>query len=154
MRHLLGILMLALLSTAPLAFAQEDAAPKDDPTRPDDAAWTEDCPPDMMCAYDAGNGSAEPGQPLGPDDCIECSTPPKEDGGATCMDGADPGETCDPNVHYMDAPARGPADGSCENCRGETAVESDAAKAVPGAAVALGIIASACAALLVLPRRG
>ena len=79
---LLG-LTLALL---PAALAQAE-----DPARPDDAAWVEDCPPDMMCAASANETAGEepthgdcgaevcaydsPGA-LGPSDCIECMQPP------------------------------------------------------------------------------
>ncbi|HUR68826.1 MAG TPA: hypothetical protein VM370_06225 [Candidatus Thermoplasmatota archaeon] len=188
MRTLLALLTLSLL-TLPLAFAQEDNStrPPDgsaDPSSPsqaagDDAAWVDDCPPDMMCAAGANDTDEHPDgrpdvcdadvdcaggtNPYGSPDCIECTGGPV-DAGSDCMDGADDNETCRDDVYYLGGepePARGPADGSCENCRGdvvepETAgAASDAAaeKSVPAPAVALVILAGA-AALVLSARRG
>ena len=191
MRTLLRFLMLALLTVAPLAAAQEETKPDESPERPDDAAWVEDCPPDMMCAASepqaygdedciacsgpADQGGAEPGQALGPEDCIECMRPPADEG--TCMDGAEPeencragrdcasassGGACGDDVQDLGGPTRGPADGSCENCRGEEAepisarvpeTQSAARSNVPAPTVAVAILALAAMAILVLPRR-
>lgn len=64
-RTALPLVLLGLtLASLPLASAQEGD------TRPDDAAWVDDCPPDMMCAADTGN----PGT-LGPEGCIDCMQP-------------------------------------------------------------------------------
>jgi hypothetical protein len=64
-RTALSVALLGLtLASLPLALAQEGNA-----TRPDDAAWVDDCPPDMMCA------AADP-QPYGADGCIECTGGP------------------------------------------------------------------------------
>lgn len=89
MRTLLIALTLALLAT-PLALAQENAEKNETPDRPDDAAWVEDCPPDMMCAA----GSEDP-QPYGDEGCIECSGPVDgpSDENAT-YDGNCGGEVC------------------------------------------------------------
>ena len=152
MRTAILTLMLALVATlAPLAAAQDDVK-EEEPTRPDDAAWVEDCPPDMMCAAGAddpqaygdedciecsgpvdegstqNDGGAEPGQALGPEDCIECMQPPREEtNGETCMDGAQEGEDCRDDVQYLgpapEEPTRGPSDGSCEYCRGDDGEE-------------------------------
>ena len=179
-----------LLALAPTALAQEGEEKPSDDARPDDAAWVEDCPPDMMCAAGAedenatygdcgaevcayggedciecsgpsDSGGAEPGQALGPDDCIDCMRPPADDSAHTCMDGQQEGETCRDDVQYLDGgePTRGPADGSCENCRGEEAepisAPAEAAEnKVPAPAVALVIVASAMAlAVLLVARR-
>lgn len=152
MRTMLALLALLALAS-PLAAAQDatDEKKEDGPARPEDAAWVEDCPPDMMCAYagesaegenatygDCGGEvcASDAGEPVphGPEDCIECSAPPRDDG-VTCMDGAQEGEACLDDVQYLDGgaePARGPADGSCESCRGEDlAAESAETNAVP-----------------------
>lgn len=118
-----GLAMLAALAmTAPLAAAQDDVKTNESDTRPDDAAWTEDCPPDMMCAF--GGTEDNP--------CIECSGPvddgasePKDDEyvrdpsceycrgaeandtASNCMDGEQEGETCRDDVYYFGG---GPAD--------------------------------------------
>jgi hypothetical protein len=133
----------------------------------------------IECSGPVDDGGAEPGR-LGPDDCIECMRPPANEG--TCMDGQQENETCRPqrdcvasgssadacgdDVQYLDGgapePTRGPADGSCEYCRGDEVqpdaeshapVVEGAPAAVPAPAVALGILALAGVALLALPRR-
>lgn len=151
MRAILALLSLFVLAS-PLAVAQDaEEKPQSDPERPDDAAWS-DCPPDMMCAYDAD----EP-RPYGNESCIECSSPPP----SNCMDGAQEGEVCDGDVTYLDG--RGPTD--CENCRGDAGeqdpitshapadgdvtAESADKNAVPFAQLALVIAALAGAVLLV-----
>lgn len=160
MRTTLALLTLALLTAAPLAFAQEEPATDKNETRPDDAAWVEDCPPDMMCAADAGDepsgdeptrgpadGSCEncrgDEEPVlyGNDGCIDCSGPINSHSNATCMDGADPGEACDPDVQYLGGP------------QPETTADETTRNAVPAPAVAAAILALAGAAALVLPRR-
>lgn len=156
MRTLLIALTLALLAT-PLALAQENTEKNETETsdRPDDAAWVEDCPPDMMCAAGADDPQAygdegciecsgpvdgpsdenatddgeERPQQLGPDGCIDCMGP--VDNGSTCMDGEQENETCRDDVYYMDGPSRGPEDGSCENCRGDEATPPDAESHTP-----------------------
>lgn len=60
-------LLALLLALLPSAVADEGA-------RPDDAAWVEDCPPDMMCA---AGGEDAPGA-LGPEGCIDCMAPPAD----------------------------------------------------------------------------
>lgn len=205
MRALLIALTLALLAT-PLALAQENTEKNETSDRPDDAAWVDDCPPDMMCAAgsedpqpygdegciecsgpvdgpadeNATDDGEERPQQLGPDGCIDCMGP--VDGGSNCMDGQQETETCRDDVYYMDGPTRGPADGSCEYCRGDasddasspsqaaggdeatppdaeshtppldTASEDQKAANVPAPAVALAILALAGVALLALPR--
>lgn len=148
MRNQLLMLTLATLTLAPLALAQETNG-----TRPDDAAWVDDCPPDMMCAA----GADEP-HAYGPEGCIECSGPAPA--GETCMDGAQGNETCDPDVYYLGGPTRGPEDGSCENCRGDAAEpvttsagsEAEPAKSVPAAGALLAGVAIACAVFLAAKR--
>lgn len=174
MRRLLLCLTLALLA-APLAAAQEDTT---DPARPDDAAWVEDCPPDHMCAANDGDsdtkrpddggceaegcvykGDSDEPIPFGPEGCIECSGPAPSGGSGTCMDGADAGEECQPDVQYLGGPTRGPSDGSCENCRGPTAsddggevtIASAGAANAPAPAIAAGIVFLAAVAMLALP---
>ena len=101
---LLGLLLLS----APLALAQKDDDASGEAARPDDAAWVDDCPPDMMCAMrgaddkagdEAADGSADGDKPtydgdcggevcayqgepgtLGPDGCIDCMQPPAGSG--------------------------------------------------------------------------
>lgn len=118
--------MMTLLLAAPHAVAQD--AKEENPEDPDNKAWVDDCPPDMMCAM---NGSDEPTHSgdcggevcaYGDGECIECSKgleEPVSDDGSTCMDGEQEGESCRDDVQYMAPPSRGPADGSCENCRGD-----------------------------------
>ena len=192
MRSLLPLALLAAaLAALPLAAAQEGNE-TDGSADPDDKAWVEDCPPDMMCAY-SGGGAEEPrkdGEPAddgrvykgedrptydgdcggevcayGDPDCIECSGP--VDSGSTCMDGAQENETCRDDVQYIGGPSRGPADGSCEFCRGgtdagapadpvpapaETAGSGAAARQVPGLALA-GTLGALAAAGVLLRRR-
>lgn len=85
-RTALPLALLGLtLAFLPAALAQEDNA-----TRPDDAAWVDDCPPDMMCAAGSDDGTpsvpcpegetcadkaAAGGNPYGAPGCIECSGP-------------------------------------------------------------------------------
>lgn len=135
MRALLATL-LALLAFAPLAMAVDNDT-TDASDRPDDAAWVEDCPPDMMCAY-------------GSEDCIECTRGPADgscencrgdnvtDG--TCMDGADAGEACDPDVQYLDGRAGPPESDPRAN---------DTVREVPGAGFALVVAGLALAIFLV-----
>jgi hypothetical protein len=57
------------------------------------------------------------------------------------MDGVQGNETCDGNLYYMSGPSRGPADGSCEHCRGDainattTSAKEEPARSVPGLGV-------------------
>jgi len=159
--------VLALLAAAPVALAQQAS---DNSTRPDDAAWVEDCPPDMLCAAGApeeGNATAEPTRgpadgscencrgdanetPIlyGSDGCIECSGPAPT-GGDTCMDGASPAEQCDPDVQYLGGSP--PATDSSH----APVVESDGGdeKAVPAPAVAVLIVGAGVAMVLLGRRR-
>lgn len=74
------IALAALLAVASVAAAQESNETKtEEQSEPRDGgnAWTEDCPPDMMCAY--GGSSEEPTEPKednattrGPADCEYC----------------------------------------------------------------------------------
>lgn len=168
MRALLSLLILALLlAVAPPALAQDEADQK--PERPDDAAWVEVCPPDMMCAAGA-DGSAEDDKPtydgdcggevcayqgepgtLGPDGCVDCMQPPK-DQGSGCMDGEQAGETCRDDVQYMAPPAAGEAPAE-QQADGQPKAAERAS--VPGASVgaALGILAVAAIALTLLTGR-
>ena len=192
LRTLLPLTFLAMLMTAaPIAAAQEG---NETPSDGGDA-WVKECPPDMMCAYgggsapacDAGNETCDDGRvhkderptysgdcggevcAYGGEDCIECSGP--ADGGSSCMDGAQENETCRDDVQYLDGgPSRGPADGTCENCRGGTdgaPLEADPISApangeaetsgesrntVPGAAL-VGTLAALGIAGLALRRR-
>lgn len=175
MRTLLLALMLAL-AAAPLAAAQETAEKNETVDRPDDAAWVDDCPPDMMCA------AGEP-HPYGNESCIECSGPVDDgptygdcggevcayDAGDTCMDGAGESETCRDDVQYLDGGSRGPSDGSCEFCRGEdnvvtapegaeggiTSVQDKGTQTanVPAPTLLLVLAGIVGIALLALPRR-
>lgn len=149
MRTLLPLALLAaMLAAAPPALAQESNETKNDEQQEQPAdggnAWVEDCPPDRMCAF--GGGAEEPDPAgerptydgncgaevcaYGNESCIECSGP--RDGGSTCMDGAQENETCRDDVQYLGGePNRGPADGSCESCRGGSAGEAAPAEAEP-----------------------
>lgn len=166
-----------LMMAAPAAVAQGD----EKPAEPQDGgnAWSEDCPPDAYCMYGSGGGRPAPCDDAdnattedcptysgdcggevcayGGEDCIECSGP--VDGGSTCMDGQQEGETCRDDVQYLGG-GRGPAD--CENCRGD-AVDADTISApadaegaakntVPGAAL-VGTLAALGLAGLALRRR-
>lgn len=169
MRALLSLLVLGLLlALAPSALAQE-ADQK--PERPDDAAWVDGCPPDMMCAaggadanesgkgddptYGADCGAeicAYQGGPgtLGPDGCVDCMQPPR-DQGSECMDGEQAGESCQDDVQYM-AP---PGDGTPALPQQDGQPEAAEKASVPGASlgVALGILAVAAIALALLTGR-
>ena len=146
MQKLLTVLMLAL-ALAPVAAAQETNETK--PEAPDDAAWVDDCPPDMMCA-----AGAEPNQ-YGSDGCIDCSGPVRgpADGSceycrgnenpSTCMDGADANETCDPDVQYFGDPI---------NSHAPAEAQSETTNAVPGASFALVALAVALAIFVVARR--
>lgn len=167
MRTLPLALLAAMLAAAPLALAQESNETKPDEQPPADGgnAWAEDCPPDMMCAFGGGsaNETEKAGEPsddgrvykdgdkptydgdcgaevcaYGDEDCIECSGP--VDSGSSCMDGAQENETCRDDVQYVGGPGRGPADGSCENCRGgaDTPVDAVPISAPAGGAEAAG----------------
>jgi hypothetical protein len=143
-RTIATIGLLALLVAAPAALAQDANETDEKPhvdcppgetcsdkaaggARPDDAAWVEDCPPDMMCAAGA--------EEYGSDGCIECTGGPV---GETCMDGQQAGETCDPDVQYLGGP--------------QQQAESADAKTVP-ALGALGLIAAFVAAVVIVSRR-
>ena len=161
MRNLISLLLLALLTAAPLALAQDEPKNETNETRPDDAAWVEDCPPDMMCAY---GGEEEPSrgpedgscencrgedQPVlyyGNESCIECSGPAPSQG--TCMDGEDANETCRDDVQYFGG------DGAPHEAEPISAPVEDAPEqnAVPAPAVALAILALA-AAIVIVGRR-
>lgn len=190
-RTLIAAMLAMMTLLTPLALAQgETNETRDAPADEGEQAWVDDCPPDMMCAYDTPqeygdedciecsgpvDDGAEPGQSLGPEDCIDCMQAPRDDAG-TCMDGQDANETCDDDVQYLDGgePTRGPTDGSCEYCRGGenddenvvqppegaeggiTSVQDESAEQkspVPAPAVALGILAVAGAALILVARR-
>lgn len=176
MRNTTCFLLLALLTTAPLALAQESKEePTANETRPDDAAWVEDCPPDMMCAATTSeeepargpeDGScencrgedAEPVLSYGNDTCIECSGPAPDQPSGTCMDGADANESCRDDVQYFgNGPDSAPYESGPINSHapagGEQVTASEETKAVPAPALAVGILAFAAAALLALPRR-
>lgn len=170
--RIIAALTIALLA-APFVAAQEEEKPED-PSRPDDAAWVDDCPPDMMCAAGSPDEPTASGceadacsHAMGPDGCIECSGP-VDDSGSSCMDGANETEICDREVQYLDG--RGPAD--CENCRGdegpseadpifapdegpdgEVGIAADGENAVPSLSVAAGIVAAAGVALFAVRRR-
>lgn len=150
--RVLILTMLALLTLAPLAAAQEDTSKTNETQRPDDAAWVEDCPPDMMCA--AG------GEAMGPEDCIDCTRGPadgsceycrgEEAPSGTCMDGADTNETCDPDVMYF---GDGPADSGPIESHSPAKPGLEPAKSVPGASFAL-VVAAFALAIFLLARRG
>jgi hypothetical protein len=171
MHKMMLLALAASLLTAPAALAQEEpACPEGYTETPEGCsqqAWVDDCPPDHMCAAseDPDGSGAEPGQAMGPDDCIECSRPPADgngtDGSGTCMDGAEADEDCRDDVQYIggpggpDAPVSDTDDGAgrgpplCENCRGdaadgaepEAAAQRDAPAA--GALVGLGLLGAA-----------
>lgn len=185
MRDMVAATIALLTLLAPLAAAQEETKPEEKPAE-GEQAWVDDCPPDRMCAYAGGEGepkdeptysgdcggevcASDSPEALGPEDCIECSGP-RDDTGSTCMDGQQENETCRDDVYYLDGPTRGPADGSCENCRGEeqepinshapaegeVAVQDETAtqtNSVPAPAIALGLLAAAAVAILVIPGR-
>ena len=150
------------LAAIPLSSAEETTCPEGQVETPEGCsqqAWTDDCPPDMLCASSHSNTTDEP-VAYGNDSCIECSGPiefgnescidcsglPPE----TCMDGADANETCDPDVYYMDDPTRGPEDGSCEFCRGDEAEDdtlgAESRRDTPGLAAASVLIGLAALA--------
>lgn len=72
-KHAGLLVLVALLSIAGIASAEEKAN-ESNTTRPDDAAWVEDCPPDHMCAFGAEENESEP-IAYGNESCIECSGP-------------------------------------------------------------------------------
>jgi hypothetical protein len=180
MRMLIPLALVAMLTFAPAASAQDEKP--DQPTCADgqtpesdgcsQQAWVDDCPPDMMCAAGgADNGTEEPtygdcgGEvcaygngtgnhtgALGPDDCIDCMTPPR-DGSGTCMDGAEAGEACRDDVQYLDGPSRGPGDGSCEHCRGEDVEETADPDGRDTPTVGPALLVAGLAALVALARR-
>ncbi|HVM44844.1 MAG TPA: hypothetical protein VM582_02820 [Candidatus Thermoplasmatota archaeon] len=143
MRRFLSHLLIALLlALAPAALAQEEE--KGDPARPDDAAWVEDCPPDMACAF---GDTVEDEPSRGPSDgsCDTCRGPTGElPAEGTCMDGADAGEVCDDDVQYVGGP---PA-----RTGGEPA-DAQPTREVPAAGVALAVAALGLA-IVALARRG
>jgi hypothetical protein len=143
--------LLALAIALPLASAQEERPASND-TRPEDAAWIEDCPPDTMCAAGAEEepsrgdpsgicencrGEDAPVQ-YGPEGCIECTGGPVD--GGTCMDGQQGRETCDDDVQYLGGPQADAQSGSAS------------AKTVP-ALGAMGLIAAFVAAVVIVSRR-
>lgn len=109
--------------------------------RPDDAAWTEDCPPDMMCAYSHSNTS-EP-HAYGDEDCIECSGPIADDGNATRDPDTpvDSGMPVPGNATGWDPATDCPADSQClangdgptydGNCGGEVCAYDESHGGVP-----------------------
>jgi hypothetical protein len=149
----LAALLMVLL---PTALADDGNATAENP------AWVQDCPPDTTCAASAedGSGDAKPSVACPPGEtCVDkaaggprptaggpCPTDVNCTGstnpGATCMDGQQGNETCDPNVYYM-APGAGRGPEGCDNCRGPVVAgpppeaQSASAKTIP----ALGVFA-------------
>lgn len=115
MQKLLTVLMLAL-ALAPVAAAQETNETK--PERPDDAAWVDDCPPDMMCAAT----TAEPTKAPGNESCAE----------EGCVYKGEPNQYGSDGCIDCSGPVRGPADGSCDYCRGDTAGNESADTCMDG----------------------
>lgn len=86
----------AVLTLAPLVAAEADQGND----RPDDAAWVEDCPPDMMCAANDQpvDNSTDDATQYGPGGCVDCSAPMPAEGiwehdcppGAYCIADAPP----------------------------------------------------------------
>lgn len=117
-----------LLVALPAAFAQDEGN-----QTTENPAWVQDCPPDMMCAASEGNATDNTNDTKPHVDCPPGETcTDKAAGGArspqgnatsdNCMDGQQEGEVCDGNVYYMTPPpTRGPANGTCEECRGDVA---------------------------------
>lgn len=115
-----------LLMLAPLAAAETDSGNTTEGSseRPDDAAWVEDCPPDMMCAASgSGDGSTE-NVTRGEDceycrdhqdqDCLDCLGAPGADDDTTW------GTDCPPEVFCMgNGEADGPDDAGWVDCDGE-----------------------------------
>lgn len=121
------------LMLVPAALAQDA---DETPGRPDDAAWVEDCPPDMMCAA----GGVE-------------ETNESADKDAPTYDGTCDGEVC----MYKDEQPRDFGPEGCIDCMApapaETAADADAENKVPAPAVALSLAALGLAAVLLVARR-
>lgn len=169
-------LVAAFLAAAPLVSAQET---KEEEPADGGNAWVDDCPPDMMCAfqsnesgdapkddrptydgdcggevcaYDGGERPRDDATPLGPDGCIECSQGPSRGGDGTCMDGRDEGERCGGADCEYCRTLDGGGSGDAEPVSTEADQADEAKNAVPG--VALGaLVASAGLLALVLRRR-
>lgn len=141
--NVVGLAFLAaLVMLAPLAAAEADSGNTTTSDRPDDAAWVEDCPPDMMCAYsdtphegDDKNITRDPDCEycrFGPDDCIDCTGMP-----VPADDNTTWGTDCPPGVYCMYDGAPDDADGDLET----TGVESEESSA-------LGVVAVAAVGIL------
>lgn len=149
---ILAALALMLTLPVPLALAEDGN---------ETATYGGECPPDMMCASQApaDENATTDEHPLGrPGVCqgeVDCAGGTNPDAGSSnCMDGVQEGETCDGNLYYMSGPARGPANGTCENCRDvEAPAQAEAAaKTVPGLG-AVGVLAAFVAGLVLVSRR-
>jgi hypothetical protein len=136
---LAGLLMLAPLA-ANAAADGEDGSPGSDALRPDDAAWVDDCPPDMMCAMDRDDNATRGPEDCeycryGPDDCIDCSAP---------VDNTTWGTDCPPDVWCMnDGPVDEPPiceGGPCDYDPSGESNDPEAGEAPIGALVVIGFL--------------
>lgn len=160
MSKTLPLALLGLMMLAPAALADgNETAPADHPTMAD-------CPPGKMCSGSApGNGTDEPtygdcGREVcayGDPGCIECSGPVPDhtEPLSTCMDGAAANEECRDDVYYLggEEPSRGPADGSCEACRGPESGPAPAEVHTAAGFGAAALLGAAALAMAVLRRR-
>jgi hypothetical protein len=138
MRTLIPLAIAALLTVAPaLAQDAEPACPEGQAETPEGCskqAWVdaEDCPPEHMCAAGEPSQYGEDGciecsgptgsdpVPYGPEDCIDCTSAPPQDP-ATCMDGAQDGESCLDDVQYLGGPGQAPASDADAEASGKDA---------------------------------
>lgn len=165
-RYLIALMIAMLLFAAPMALAQEDPNTPTNDSDPEDKAWVDDCPPDHMCAFDAGEEPAtESDEPTYDGNC----------GGAEPTGEARTNESSSSEVcGYDESHSLGPE--GCIECSlpptqdgeedyvkapegsegGITSVKEDEvrdAKTVPAAAGALALVGGAIAVALVAARR-
>lgn len=152
-RSLLPILLMASLALAPVAMAQEGNETKSTNETPEDGgqAWTEDCPPDHMCAADEGPKDPRYVEDCQPEDpCASYRGGPSEpvnDSQSNCMDGEQEGETCRDDVMYF---------GNSGSPESETGAVDDAPseeRSVPAPGLALAALGLMGAALIVVGKR-
>lgn len=128
MRVLIALAVAALLTTTPASAQEDPSCPEGQTETPEGCsqqAWVDDCPPDMMCAYDT------------PDNGTDYDAPPQF---TTCMDGVDEGEECDDTLIYMTGP-QAPAENSGGNDTGGDQKDAPGAPAALAAVLLLGVVA-------------
>lgn len=149
------LLVTAGLLMLPVAVASDDSTNQ----TPDDHAWVEDCPPDMLCAASEGNATAPHTEcPDGASDCMPTKAPggprPTNATSDNCMDGQQAGESCDPDVYYLGGHSGGaPTPVPPTNDSADVASQDARAVPAPSVVVALGIVAAAALAVAVLSGR-